>query len=96
MVLMEAMAMGLPVVTTRHSGIPELVTDPDHGRLVAERDPEALVDAVMQLRAVESQWPAMGDAARATIEASFDQRRLNERLATMLRDLAAGRGASRG
>ncbi len=95
-VLMEAMAMGLPVVATRHSGIPELVADPDHGRLVAERDPEALADAVMQLRAVESQWPAMGDAARATIEASFDQRRLNERLATMLRDLAAGRGASRG
>ena len=48
-VLMEAMAMGLPVVATRVSGIPELVVDGETGLLVEERDPRALAEAVARL-----------------------------------------------
>ncbi len=94
--LMESMAMGLPVVTTRHSGIPELVADPDHGRLVDERDPAALAAAVQDLLADQARWPAIAEAARATIAAEFDQRTLNARLSRMLQDLAAGHARPRG
>jgi colanic acid/amylovoran biosynthesis glycosyltransferase len=45
--LMEAMAMEVPVVSTRHAGIPELVEDGHHGRLVKEGDVEAFADAMI-------------------------------------------------
>ena len=48
-VLMEAMVMGLPVVATRVSGIPELVVDGETGLLVEERDPSALAGAIARL-----------------------------------------------
>ena len=44
--LMEAMAMGLPVVSTRVSGIPELVRDGETGLLVPQQDAGALADAL--------------------------------------------------
>jgi colanic acid/amylovoran biosynthesis glycosyltransferase len=47
MVLMEAMALGRPVVTTRISGIPELVDD-DVGWLVPPEEPVALVEALRE------------------------------------------------
>ncbi len=90
-VLMEAMATGLPVVATRHSGIPELVEDRVHGRLVAERDPAGIAGAVLDLLDAEDRWPALGDAGRRTVAASFDQRALNARLAEILRSLASDR-----
>lgn len=45
--LMEAMSMELPVVSTFHAGIPELVEDGVHGRLVAEKDITALASAIL-------------------------------------------------
>lgn len=45
-VLMEAMMLGISVVTTRISGIPELVIDGKTGLLVEPQDPEALADAI--------------------------------------------------
>jgi colanic acid/amylovoran biosynthesis glycosyltransferase len=73
-VLTEAMAAGLPVVSTRVSGIPELVDDRVSGRLVDQRDAAALADAVADLLAD----PAAGDAyareGRAKVEREFDVR----------------------
>ena len=46
MVLQEAQAMGLPVVCTRHSGIPEGILDGKSGFLVPERDVDALADCL--------------------------------------------------
>jgi glycosyltransferase involved in cell wall biosynthesis len=45
-VLAEAMAMGVPVVSTRISGIPEMIDDGVHGLLVDPRDPAALAEAL--------------------------------------------------
>jgi glycosyltransferase involved in cell wall biosynthesis len=47
--VMEAMASGLPVVATRHSGIAELIEDQLTGFLVAEYDVQAMADAMVRL-----------------------------------------------
>lgn len=70
--LKEAMATGLPVIATRHGGIPELVDDGVHGHLVPERDPSAIAAALRRLLADRARWPAIGDAARAKVLATYD------------------------
>ncbi|MDH8388900.1 glycosyltransferase, partial [Klebsiella pneumoniae] len=45
--IMEAMASGLPVITTYHSGIPELVENNHSGWLCPERDVHSIVDALI-------------------------------------------------
>lgn len=49
-VLMEAMASGLPVIATRHSGIPELVEDGISGYLVDEKDVLGISDRIFQIQ----------------------------------------------
>ena len=44
--MLEAMAVGLPIVATRVGAAPELISDPDMGRLVRSGDPIALSDAL--------------------------------------------------
>ena len=79
-VLMEAMAAGLPVISTLHSGIPELVEDGVSGKLVGERDVQALAQAMRELVANVEQWPAMGAAGREKVLREFNIKKLNERL----------------
>lgn len=67
-VLMEAMALGTPVISTFHSGIPELIEDKINGRLVAEHDLDALVMAIRRCAEGEE----YRGNARNTIESSFD------------------------
>jgi len=78
--IMEAMALGLPVVSTFHSGIPELVEDGVSGRLVPERDPEALAAAIASVVATPGQWVAFARAGRRKIEQAFNRRVLNAQL----------------
>ena len=79
-VLKEAMAMGLPVISTNHGGIPELVEDGISGYLVPERDVDSLVDKLNALLTHPEQWPAMGQAGRAFVEHHYDLNRLNDLL----------------
>ncbi|HEY9888180.1 MAG TPA: glycosyltransferase [Candidatus Obscuribacterales bacterium] len=85
--LKEAMAMGLPVVSTYHGGIPELVKDGESGFLVAERDVEGLVGAIAALIDHPEQWPAMGRAGRLAVEAHYDTHQLNDELVTLYQQL---------
>jgi glycosyltransferase involved in cell wall biosynthesis len=71
-VLIEAMAMGVPVVATPVTGIPELVEDGVTGLLVAERDPSALARAIERLLGNEYLARRLAAAARRRIEESFD------------------------
>jgi glycosyltransferase involved in cell wall biosynthesis len=73
-VLMEAMAMELPVVTTAIMGVPELVTDGVHGRLVPPGRADRLVEAIAELAADPSRRAAMGRAGRERVLAEFDVR----------------------
>ena len=86
-VLKEAMASGMPVVGTRHAGIPELVEDGVSGWLVPERDEAALAAALARLAAEPERWAAMGRAGRAKVEREYDIDRLNDRFADMLQTL---------
>ncbi len=79
-VLMEAMAMGLPVVSTQHSGIPELVEDGVTGYLVPERDPDALANRLNHLVQHPDIWPKMGKAGRACVENHYNIDLLNKKL----------------
>jgi phosphatidylinositol alpha-mannosyltransferase len=66
MVLVEAMAVGLPVVCSDIPGYRDVVHDGRDGLLVAPRDPEALATAVRGLLDNPARRAAMGEAARAT------------------------------
>ncbi|MEM7283126.1 MAG: glycosyltransferase [Pseudomonadota bacterium] len=80
MVLMEAMASGLPVISTYHSGIPELIEDGVSGRLVPERDIDGLANAILQAIHEPDQSRRYAAAGRKQVEKSFDLTRLNQRL----------------
>lgn len=84
--IMEAMALGLPVVSTRHSGIPELVRHGHSGILVAERDVDGLTRAIIELAANPDTWPLLAAAARDRVERDFSLERLNDRLLSLLRE----------
>jgi colanic acid/amylovoran biosynthesis glycosyltransferase len=81
--IMEAMAVGLSVVATRHSAIPELVEDGVSGLLAAEHDPAALAAHLGLLASDADRREAMGRAGRARVEADFDVERLNDRLVAL-------------
>ena len=70
--MLEAMASGLPVLATRHGGIPEAVEDGASGLLVGERDHSALAAALRALAGDPARYAAMGAAARARVVAEFD------------------------
>ena len=71
--MLEAMASGLPVVATRHGGIPEAVTDGVSGSLVPERDVEGLTASLLRIVENPDRWIAMGAAASDAVAAKFAQ-----------------------
>jgi colanic acid/amylovoran biosynthesis glycosyltransferase len=85
----EAMALGLPVVSTTHAGIPELVEDGVSGFLVPERDSAALGERLAQLVDRPETWAALGRAGRQRIERHFDIDRLNDELLVLYEGIAA-------
>ena len=76
----EAMATGLPVISTFHSGIPELVADGVSGLLVPERDAASLADALAYLMSHPEVCKRMGKAGRMQVEQEFDTNSLNKKL----------------
>ena len=70
-VLLEAMALGTPVVSTLVSGVPEMVDHPTSGLLVAPNDPAALAGALRQLTADPTYARACAVHARKRVEQDF-------------------------
>jgi len=66
--VMEAMALGMPVVTTKVGGIPFLFADGVEGMMVAEQKPEAMVDAIESLIHSAEKTAAISAAARKKAE----------------------------
>jgi colanic acid/amylovoran biosynthesis glycosyltransferase len=79
----------LPVVSTLHSGIPELVKHGVTGLLVPERNPEALAEALRRLVEAPASWTEMGRSGRAVVEREYDVCILGDQLIEIL-SLAVG------
>jgi glycosyltransferase involved in cell wall biosynthesis len=88
-VLMEAMACGLPVVTTCISGIPELVSHELNGLLVPPENPVALADAIARIQGDPALAARLSSEARATVDARFNGFVLAEGLAALFRQVVA-------
>ena len=71
-VLIEAMALGVPVVSTPVTGIPELVEDGRTGLIVPERDPRALASAIRLVLEDTATANKMAAAGRERVERDFD------------------------
>jgi glycosyltransferase involved in cell wall biosynthesis len=85
-VLLEAMAVGLPVVSSAVSGIGELVRDGENGLLVHERDDKALAAAIESLVRDGSLRERLSENARTTVAARFDAAATSEALARLFRN----------
>lgn len=83
--VLEAMVAGVPVVTTRVGGIPEMVLDGETGLLVGEDDTE-LAEAIVRLLDDAGLREEMGRAARRRAEERFDALHTTRRLAEVLNE----------
>ena len=87
--VLEAMACGLPVVTTDVDGLPEAVGDGVEGFLVPPRDPAATADALARLAASPELRQRMGQAGRHRVLADFRLDDQADAFAGLFRKVAA-------
>ncbi len=88
-VLVEAMACGLPVVSTTVAGIPELVKTGENGVLVPPRDVAALADALAKLLRDPAERARMARAARRTVVEHFDLHAAAQQIARLFEKAVA-------
>jgi glycosyltransferase involved in cell wall biosynthesis len=88
-VLIEAMAAGVPVVASHLSGIPELVENDVTGLTVPPGDSGAIADAIAGLAADPALRTRLAEAGRARVAADFDLDRSARRLISLFRGAAA-------
>lgn len=79
--MIEMAATGMPIVSTSHCDIPQVVTHGATGLLSEERDLAGLTENLMTLASNPSRWCAMGLAGRRLVEERFDVNSLTARLA---------------
>jgi len=89
--LLEAMAVGLPVVATSVGGNPEIVESGRTGLLVPPSNPAALADAMVTLCRQQETWNALGRAGRERVEQHFEVSRMVTDYDDVYRELLAGR-----
>jgi colanic acid/amylovoran biosynthesis glycosyltransferase len=85
LVLQEAQAKGLPVISTFSGAIPEGVLEGKSGFLVNERDVDALAERIRYLIENPELWPEFGRAGRMFVEASYSIEKLNSQLVNIYR-----------
>jgi len=87
-VVLEAMAHGVPVVSTAVDGIPEAVADRRSGLLVPPSDPRTLAEALMWAISEPDKAARLGAAGRARVEAEFGLERMVDAVAELYREVA--------
>ena len=86
-VLMEAQAIGLPIVSTNVGSVSEAMIDKKSGFLVPERDVDSLTEKLEYLIAHPELWLEMGRAGRKHVEEHYDIDKLNDRLERIYKEL---------
>jgi glycosyltransferase involved in cell wall biosynthesis len=89
--LLEAMAVGLPVVATSVGGNPEIVNDGVTGRLVPPGRPDLLAEAIVAICRGGARWREMGLAGRERVAEHFDVRRMASDYEQLYADLLAAK-----
>ncbi|MFH1858092.1 MAG: glycosyltransferase family 4 protein, partial [Candidatus Omnitrophota bacterium] len=79
-VLLEAQAMGKPVIGTRVGGIPEVIQEGETGILVPPMDPGALSEAMLSLLKDPEKRKVMGDAAKVWVNQTFSIKEMVKRI----------------
>jgi glycosyltransferase involved in cell wall biosynthesis len=80
-VLMEAQAIGLPCVSTHHSGIPEVIPPANHGFLADEGDVDGISERIARLLSCsEDQLAETTRAGRSRVEEAFNLKVETEKL----------------
>jgi len=87
MALIEMAATGMPVVSTFHSDIPEIIVPGDTGLLAQERDVDGLERHLTWLVENPELWVGMVEAGRKHVETHFDARKQGDELADIYREL---------
>lgn len=82
--ILEAMNAGTPVITTRHAGIPHMVTDQQEALFVPPRAPAAIADAIEQVREADT-WRRMATNARQRFLTQFGPGAVQVRWEALLR-----------
>jgi colanic acid/amylovoran biosynthesis glycosyltransferase len=86
-VIKEAYLCGLPVIATRHAGIPELVEDDRSGLLVHEHDADGIASALSALFHDPSRRTQFADAGKQRVERDYDAVKLSKRLSQLFAEL---------
>ncbi len=85
--LLEAMAVGLPVVATSVGGNPEIVDEPRTGLLVAPSKPDELAEAMVTMCGRQSEWANIGSQGRQRVEKYFEVGRMVQDYQRLYRQL---------
>ncbi len=93
LVIIEAMAQGLPVVATRGGGVGEIVDDGRTGILVPPRDAGAMAEAISTLLADPAQAKRMGEAGEKAVADRFDLREKVREMEAEMEAVLAEKGA---
>ena len=90
--ILEAMAVGRPVLTTNNVGCKETVVQGENGFLVPIKDAETLAERMIWFIEHRDQWQRMGQASRRMAEERFDVHKINEKICrTILPDILSPR-----
>lgn len=90
LVFLEAMALGVPVISTRVSAIPEVIADGETGWLVPPDDPAAIAGALRAALADPGERCRRGEAGRARLESQFTVDAMVERTLAVYRGVVGG------
>ncbi len=94
-VLLEAMSMGLPVISTRLAGVPEVVVPGETGLMVEPSDVRGLANAIVELGRDASRCRAMGEAGQQMMVERFDKARQFDAFLAAFSEVLDGHGLAR-
>jgi len=90
--VLEAQAVGVPVVATRVGGVPEVVLDGVTGLLVPPKDPKKLAEAILFLLKTDDKRRQMSEAGRGWVDEKFSDRVMVEKFVELYRELMREKG----